>query len=273
MKVMKFILPVIVKNFFSNSKTRKINIQYSVSRGCINNIESLEGIHRSEIINEIIIPSSYTDKYGITYKIHCLDFKLNKSNFGNSYIEKIYIEDGIEKIEDSAFMNCNGIKNIRWPLTCKNIPVGCFQGCRTLSFIENIEKIESIGELAFCQMGFKSFIWPEKCNVIPDYCFSECDTLEDITINNKIQNIGMYAFSGTKLKSFVWPDDCKVIPAGCFRYCENLSTIQVNKMLTSIEPYAFEKTSLSFFDANNLVIQISNNAFPYDCVIKKSIYQ
>lgn len=257
----EIILTVLVSSLFDRKNYREVKIRYSVVCTILEKIECLEPLQDSDIIKELIIPSSYTNEYGVKRPIYTVNAHLADCGFDNMYIENLYIEDGIENITKSAFANCEGISSVRWPSTCETIPESCFSGCDTLAAIENIDKVSDIGDEAFAASNLFEFKWPSLCKTIPARCFYNCKALKTITGIGRVTKIRAKAFySCHSLRSFTWPRGCSVIPEYCFSECNSLRELIIKNKISNVGMYAFAGTLLESF-----IWPASCNYIPIGC--------
>lgn len=240
-------------------ENRDITVQFIIQNNTITKIRSLNDLTSNETIEKLIIPSSFSKNNEL---IHVTS--INKNVFSKSFrkgsslgivgkftytINCLYIEDGIEEIDDSAFCNADAIKKVRWPSTCKTIPSKCFEYCDALQEIENIDGVTAIFDNAFAFSGITKFTWPSNCNIIPDGCFDSCYYLKEFIHNDLITRVGELAFMEClALKSFSWPKNCDCIPLKCFARCESLKNITINNNIKNIEAFAFMGTNIEAFE-------------------------
>ena len=71
------------------------------------------------------------------------------SEDGLNTVEKIEIQDGVRKIEDSAFAGRENLKTVILPLTLREIGDRAFNGCKSISEISVPESVTEIGDAAF----------------------------------------------------------------------------------------------------------------------------
>lgn len=117
----------------------------------------LKGAFSFSELDEITIPSTI----GRSLSDFC----------STSRIKKIVIEDGVENISHSAFLNCMFLREVVLPNSIKRIENQAFNGCPRLEKINIPKGIEYIGGLAF-----------------------NSSVIEEIYIPSSVTNIGAYAF-------------------------------------------------------------------------------
>lgn len=113
----------------------------------------------------------------------------------NQYIHKVVILEPIVEIEESAFLNCNVLREVILPNTIRIIGDSAFRNCEMLHKINLPDSIINISDCAFayCKNLHISNL-PTKLSYIGDCAFSEC-IIGSITIPNSIKKIGQSPFS------------------------------------------------------------------------------
>lgn len=141
-------------------------------------------------------------------------------------------------INNSAFVNCNGLERIMIPDSVTTIGDEAFRGCTSLSIIMIPDSVTTIGNFAFSgcreltsitgsatnvsavarQARPTSFVVNiTSGNIIDNSAFSECSGLTSITIPDCVTSIGYSAFSGCKgLTNITIPDSLTSIGEGAF---------------------------------------------------------
>lgn len=118
-------------------------------------------------------------------------------------------------INNSAFVNCNGLKSIMIPDSVTNIGNFAFSGCRGLTSITgSATNVSAVAR----QARPTSFVVNITIgNIIENSAFSECSGLTSITIPDCVTSIGYSAFSGCKgLTNITIPDSVTSIGLGAF---------------------------------------------------------
>jgi len=148
--------------------------------------------------------------------------------------EQYVIPDGVVTIENSAFMNCTGLKSVVIPNSVISIGDFAFYGCTSLS---NISIPSSVTKISM-------------------FAFSHCTNLTSITIENSITSIGYSAFSFcTSLANITIPDSITSIGTYAFKDCTNLTRVLIKAGVKSIE-------SSVFSGCTNLVIYCEEETQP-----------
>ena len=114
----------------------------------------------------------------------------------------------------------------KYPLPIKNgnciIPKGItsignerFYKCSSLTTIQFLSTLITIGSYSFSNTKLTTIIIPEGITSIGDGCFNLCSTLTNISLPSTLINIGKYAFSSLSrvkvpLKQVEVPKNCKI---------------------------------------------------------------
>ena len=162
----------------------------------------------------------------------------------------VVISDGVTRIGNYAFSDCEGLTSINIPDSVTTIGESAFENCSSLTSITIPNSVTSIGENAFSDcINLDNISIPDNVTFIGEYAFQYCDNLTNITIGNGVASIGR----------------------GTFSYCKNLTNITIGNGVTSIEENAFHSCeSLANITIPDSVTSIGNWAFD-DCVGLKSV--
>jgi len=113
--------------------------------------------------------------------------------------EKDYkVPEGVGKIGDWTFADCNELKSITIPNSVSVIGQGAFYDCDNLESTKLSEKLTSIEGWAFQQcQKLTSLVIPSAVTHIGEQAFYWCNHLMSISIPATVQEIGAGAFGGT----------------------------------------------------------------------------
>lgn len=146
--------------------------------------------------------------------------------FESTNIENIIVPRDIEKIEH-AFANCQNLKTVDMSGTSINIvPIGAFNGCKSLNTVILPETIEIIGLNAFsmCE-SLENINIPEGLKEIGPIAFGNCKSLKELNLPKTLEKIGYSAFVECNLfDKFVIPENVNQIGSR-FVSGENLKCI------------------------------------------------
>ncbi len=138
--------------------------------------------------------------------------------YGNEYIEKVIIPEGITSIMRATFFNCSNLREVVLPESLTTIDYLAFANCNKLEKI-NLGNVQSIGDSSFWGCAIEN---PDlsKCTYIDKYAFaySQVTTLD-------LSRVGM-------------------IGGGAFAYCRGLTSVVIPEN-TSLEYDTLYLTSAS----------------------------
>ncbi len=156
-------------------------------------------------------------------------------------LSSVIIEDGVEKIGESAFEGVKSLKKITIPPSVKYISDKAFMDCTSLSTVTLKKGLKEIGSEAFYRCrSLKQITIPSTVSKLGEGIFNNCTALEKATINGKMASIPPYAFFNcTALKSVTISDSVKVIDNSAFCNGYRITSIKLPKNLTKIGDAAF----------------------------------
>lgn len=137
-------------------------------------------------------------------------------------LSRIYLPDGLQRIEDRAFMYC-----------------------KLLTGVEIPESVEYIGKQAFffCEHLGRLRL-PSKLTTIKEGCFNCCKALYDFELPASITTIENAAFSECNSWEYPkLPPNITEIPQAMCSYCPGMRRVEVPKGVTVIGKRAFHKCS------------------------------
>lgn len=161
----------------------------------------------------------------------------NAFYYGERYsgvvVEKIELPDTIEKIGESAFNSCQGIKEIQIPASVTEIGDLAFVNCTAL---ENIFVKE--GNASYTDMDGvlfnaektrlleypagkteKNYRIPEGVEELADYAFYYTKGVQRVVIPDSVKQIGIGAFGDSKVNWICFAGDMPEMGQYAFRYC------------------------------------------------------
>lgn len=184
------------------------------------------------------------------------------------------IPEGITKIGEECFLNCEKLTNIILPYSLKElnnksfsysnittikipegiikIPKKCFYNCYELTNISLPSSLIEIDEEAFSGSDLKEIIIPKNVIKIKKYSFFECYNLINVKLPSSLKEIEEYSFSKTNIKSIIIPENITRLSEGCFRSCLQLTNIQLPSSLKEIGFGVFDLDPIKII--NNIII-------------------
>ncbi|MDY6072881.1 MAG: leucine-rich repeat domain-containing protein [Eubacteriales bacterium] len=155
---------------------------------------------------------------------------------------KYEISKEIKVIGDSAFSECENLKEITIPDSVVYIGIYAFLKCENLKEISIPEGLRLIGKSTFygCKNLTKINI-PESVKFIDNSAFYLCENLTEINIPDGVQSIGDRAFIFCdKLTEVNVPDGTQAIGYRAFYACKNLTKINIPVSVKYIGEEAFD---------------------------------
>ena len=131
--------------------------------------------------------------------------------YRNSWIEEVYVSDGVEEICDSTFSNCLSLKKIEIPDSVKRIGRIAFCGCEHLSDVRLSDMLETLSIETFesCK-NLQTITLPKKLKAIEESAFAHCTNLESVIFFDDIETIGKKAFYQCFNLQAVIPDNASI---------------------------------------------------------------
>lgn len=190
--------------------------------------------------------------------------------WGNSKLQSVKLEEGIESIGQSGFSSCSALKSISLPnsvtligenaFNCagiqsidlnnvKTIGNNAFAGCQSLSDITINESTTYLGSFAFSGCSsLKSISLPDSITTIESYAFASCEYLEQVQLSNSINTIPLHCFNGCRrLKEVSIPESVSLIGESAFEGCWSLEKVTIPDSVETIETACFNDCSYDGF--------------------------
>ena len=141
----------------------------------------------------------------------------------NTFLTKVVLPDGLEKIDNYAFYSTKLLSNITIPSTVTYLGSQSFGRCAALKNITIPASVTDF-ESAFYMSAIESVVFEEGVTEISTKSFESCENLTSVTIPSSVKSIGIGAFYGCtaleKLKIF---STVTTIERGAFENCDNLT--------------------------------------------------
>lgn len=180
---------------------------------------------------------------------------------------RLILGDGISKIGNYAFYECDSLLGVVIPSWVDSIGKSAFEGCSLVEEIKLPSEVTDLGSRAFsgCEK-LTSIVIPEGFITIKSYMFSGCSSLVDVYIPNSVMYIDDFAFcSCSSLVSLDLPDRLYMLESHVFSECSSLEKIDIPSTVTTIQYEAFYMCdSLKSIRIPASVTNISSRAF-YNC--------
>jgi hypothetical protein len=126
--------------------------------------------------------------------------------FYPSALEWVTVTEGMEKIDDHAFYQCQTLRSVTLPQSVTKIGVRAFSECESLTEVNLSEHLTFIGDAAF----------------------SGCIRLKGIDLGDNLTRIGTNAFLGClSLEAIQLPTTLTALPNSVFHGCLSLKTVDL----------------------------------------------
>lgn len=131
---------------------------------------------RSSYTGDFVIPATVANG-GITYNV----IRVGKYAFSHSEITSLTIREGVESIEDCAFLQCYSMKEFSLPSSIRTLGTSSFFSCSQLPEIVLPEGLNVIGNQAFYDCsGAKIVVLPSTLTKIEGWAFMYCTGLNKV---------------------------------------------------------------------------------------------
>lgn len=187
----------------------------------------------------------------------------------------LFVPSSVISIGESAFAYCENLINVTIPTTITSIGDTAFRDCYSLTNVNVNDDIISVtDEISMVNNRIQSFIANNEYT-LGSFVFLDCESLTNLTIPNGIRIIGKGAFSGcTNLSIITIPESVEIIREESFRNCESLTDITIPQNVDEIGEEAFcECTSLTDITIPKNVGEIGEDAFSGCSSLKSVIIQ
>lgn len=146
----------------------------------------------------------------------------------NSAIEKVVIEDGIEKVGDRAFYGCARLKEVVFPDSVTKLGREAMYTCKNLERVRMSKKLTALEYGILYQTAIKSIELPEGLREIGTLALCGCYNLRQVNIPKTVTTIKMYAFhycfnKKDAVGEIYIPNSVEKMEAKIFDGCVNLT--------------------------------------------------
>ena len=166
--------------------------------------------------------------------------------FYESAVKEVYLNEGLQTIEASAFYNCDKLTSIHFPQSLTTMEERAFYDCNALADITFAEgcKLSALNNSVFYNTAITEIQIPANVETIASP-FSYCQQLKTVTFedNSKLTSIGgtFSEYQKIPLETIEIPNSVETIGYDAFGSVETLKNVyfEPNSSLRSIEPGAF----------------------------------
>ena len=141
----------------------------------------------------------------------------------------LILPEGIEQIGMYAFRDSD-LTGIIFPKSLKIIRESAFYNCENLKNVTFLSDDTKLEEGVFAHTGIEKIVLPKNLKEIPPHTFHYCSNLKEIVFNEKLEIISDNAFRHCiKLANLYFPESLTEIAADVFEECDMLSKVFVPK--------------------------------------------
>lgn len=184
--------------------------------------------------------------------------------FGSAQISKVYMNEGLEEIGESAFSRCPNITIATFPTSVKIVGSYAYAYCENLVsvVVREGETIE-FGDRAFYRCNALKTADLHSVKVV--HGFEDCTALETVVLYEGVTHIGRAAFSNCgALKTINLPSTVIYIGNGAFNRCSSLTEMRIPDGVTELNDRTFYMcSSLTTLYVGKGLTQINTCAIPF----------
>ena len=158
-----------------------------------------------------------------------------------SELNKVVLNEGVQRIGRNAFSYCESLESITLPLTVTEIDNYAFQHCTKLKEIILNKGLKRIGTSAFYKCTeLREVVFHDGLERIGSGAFDSCKSLESITFPSTLTEIGKQAFINCiNLRKVQLHEGLAKIGVEAFNNCESLQSITLPSTLEHISDWVF----------------------------------
>ncbi len=111
-------------------------------------------------------------------------------------ISKVHFQEGITKIGDSSFRDCESLETVNFPVSLLLLGDSCFQNTGIVKVVIN-SSISTLPQFAFANCNkLENVVLGKEVIGIGKGAFCNCKALKSTTFSNRFEYIGNYSFVG-----------------------------------------------------------------------------
>ena len=108
-----------------------------------------------------------------------------------------YLSLNARHIPANLFMNYTALETVNLPEDVVSIGDNAFNGCTNLTKVVNLDKVKSIGAVAFANTKFNPVLILNSAETIGNNAFDNVTTIVQLILGENLTSIGAYAFRNT----------------------------------------------------------------------------
>lgn len=185
----------------------------------------------------------------------------------------LVIPDGVVRIGDYAFYDCDSVKTITIPDSVNSVGDYAFAACRSLKYTicDNANYLGNASNPYLYLAGvtftdISSVMIHADTKIVGSFAFYACTNLTSVTIPDSVTTVSNYAFYNcSRLTSVTIGAGATAIGEGAFFGCASLSSVSLGNNVANIHDYAFYNCDqLASIAIPDSVTVIGKQVF-YDC--------
>ena len=200
-----------------------------------------------KVEGDVVVPSQ-VEYEGKSYPVTVID----REAFYGMKMKSLVLPDSVVEIKDSAFENCDRLRDVILGKNLKKIGASAFEWCENLRYMPIPASVQQVGYHALHRTVLVDNSW--KWGVLyfghilygyhgdlPEHSYIEVregtTVIADGAFNSKFETLKDY----NNLEGIVLPDGIKRIGDAAFANCKGLSYVSMPKSVEYIGGYSFEK--------------------------------
>ncbi len=183
---------------------------------------------------------------------------------GCKRVKEIWLEEGVEIIENGVFSECRSLRYITFPKSLVKLGGWMFFGCANLEEVRFLGDLEEFHERTFSECSnLHKVNFPKGLKRIGPDCFYNCTNIQRVDFPEGLKSIGKSAFVGDKFfEELILPNSLTSIGTGAFTGCWGIKELVIPGNLLVIEDYVFlDCEKLEKVTVHEGVMSIGNSAF------------
>jgi hypothetical protein len=150
--------------------------------------------------------------------------------FYPSALEWVTVTEGMEKIDDHAFYQCQTLRSITLPQSVTKIGVRAFSECESLTEVTLSDHLTFIGDAAFSGcIRLKGIDLGDNLTRIGTNAFLSCLSLEAVMLPNTLTSLPNSVFHGCLSLKTVDLGGVESVGLNAFHGCESLEQVTANQ--------------------------------------------
>jgi hypothetical protein len=209
---------------------------------------SIRPADKTDMEGDVIVPS-YVEYEGKTYPVTVIE----RHSFASKKMKTVTLPDTVVRIEESAFENCQWLREVYLGKSLQRIGDSAFRGCKWLIYMPLPETVIQVGYQALkdtrmleCKNGvvYLDHVLYGYKGYLPEHSYIEVregtTVIADSAFNSKLLTLEDY----NHLEGIVLPAGIKRIGDNAFYLCRGLKHVNLPKSLEYIGDSAFSSTSV-----------------------------